>query len=360
MKKKIAIMGSTGSIGTQALDVVRSYPEEFEITALICRNNSEAFRDQVKEFRPSKAVVVNEMGEDEVISAVTLPGVDLVVISTVGLSGLKPTLAAIKAKKDVALATKEAMVLAGSLVIEEVVKNKINLLPIDSELAALRQCLRRSPDNSIKRLILTMGKGNLAKMTKKELERITVDEVLDRKVWKMGEKISVDSATGMNKAFEVIEASKWFGINQDKIELVVHPEYLCHSLVEFVDGSILTELGTPDMRRYIHQALFYPQRKTIKVSKYLDLIDKQLSFEEVPFNKFPLLKYGHLALNLGGTVPAVIHGADESAVDLFIRGEIKFTEIKYFIDKAINNHKVIDNPTLNQIIEAHEEGRRIR
>lgn len=352
--KKIAILGSTGKIGSQALEVVKSYPKEFQVIGLACGHQSKKFDQQVKEFKPKITAVAEKDGEQGIIKVATHPEVEMVVVAVVGMAGLAPTLAAIKAGKDIALATKEALVVAGELVMREVKKYKVRLIPLDSEHSAIFQSLRSGKTNEIRRLILTMGKGSIAKMTKIQLKKVNIKDIFNRPAWTMGEKIAVDSATCMNKAFEVIETRWLFNVLPEQIEVVVHPGYLCHSLVEFVDGSIITELGVPDMKRYIQYALFYPQRKKTKVSSYVELVGKKLTFEKPPLDKFPCLKLGYQALKVGGTMLAVMHGADKVAVEAFIEKQIGFTDIPKVIEQTMKIHKPIKNPSLIQILKAEK------
>jgi 1-deoxy-D-xylulose-5-phosphate reductoisomerase len=359
--KNIAILGSTGKIGTQALEIIRNYPQEFKVVSLACGHKSKLFDSQIKEFKPKITAISEIDGEKKLINIATHSDVDLVVVAVVGLAGLAPTLAAIKAKKDIALATKEVLVIAGKIVMEKVAKHYTNLIPLDSEHSAIFQCLKSGNIKDVKRIWLTMGKGPIAKMSIKQLAQVTKEQIFDRPCWSMGTKIAVDSATGINKAFEVIEAAYLFGVKPEQIEIVVHPEYLCHSLVEFVDGSIITELGTPDMKRYLQYALFYPSRHPSKLSSFIDLVGKKLSFEKPPFNKFPCLKLGFQALKADGSMPAVMHGADKSAVDAFVAGKIKFTEIPIVVRKTMDRYKLLKSPRLpklKQLIEAEAWGQK--
>jgi len=235
---------------------------------------------------------------------------------------------------------------------KEARKHNANIVPIDSEHSALFQSLQSGRKNEIKRLILTMGKGPIAKMKKKELRNVTIKDIRNRPVWDMGSKIMIDSATCLNKSFEVIEARWLFEVSPEQISIVVHPEYICHSLVEYKDGSIITELGTPDMKRYIQYALFYPKRKEMRVTKGIDLVGKKLSFEKAPFEKFPGLHLGFDAIKKGGTMPAVLHGADEAAVKSFYDEEIAFVDIPQVIKNTMDSHEVTQNPTLKNILEA--------
>lgn len=352
MLKKVAILGSTGSIGKQTLEVIRSYPKKFKVVGLTCKTDSLEIKRQIKEFKPEVFSIAEKDGEEAILKVATWPSADVIVVAVVGTVGLLPTLEAIKTGKDIALATKEVVVMAGDLVNREVEKHKVNLIPVDSEHSAVFQCLHSGKKEEVKRVILTMGKGKIAKMNGKKLRKVKVGDVLERPAWEMGLKVSVDSATCMNKSFEVIEAKYLFDLFPEQIEIVVHPEYLCHSLVEFVDGSIFTEIGAPDMRRYIQYALFYPQRKRTKVSSFVDLIGKKISFEKPPFEKFPCLFFGFEALNSGGTMPAVLLGADEAVVRSFVEGRIGFMDIPKIVKKTMKAHKVTRRPTLSEIIAA--------
>ena len=371
--KKIVILGSTGSIGAQALDVVRQFPRDFKVVGLSTNSNVDLLKKQAEEFKPGWIGITDKnfqfsifnfqsisndkilKGENALIDLVKNTDADLVVVSVVGLSGLRPTLEAIRAKKDIALATKEIMVLAGELVLEEVKKAGVQLIPIDSEISAIFQSLKSGKNEEVEKLILTMGKGRISMMNKDQLEKVTIEEVMNRKTWTMGAKISVDSATCLNKAFETIELRWFFDISPDKIDIIVHPEYLCHSLVEFMDGSIIGEFGVPDMRRYIQYALFYPER--MKNILHTSLIGKTLTFEEVPYEKFPCLSLGFEALRKGGTMPAILHGADDVAVEAFIDKKIGFMEIPKVIQRVMNRVKIIQKPTLTQILDAERIGR---
>jgi 1-deoxy-D-xylulose-5-phosphate reductoisomerase len=351
--KKIAILGSTGQIGRQTLDVIRAYPEELEVVGLSTNKNEALLKKQVEEFKPK----VTGVGEKDLVKIAILPEVDLVVVAVVGLVGLKPTLAAIKAGKNIALATKEALVLAGEMVMKEVRKNKVKIIPIDSEHSAIFQCLKTGRKEEIKKIILTMGKGRFALMNQKELEKITLEDIYKKPNWKMGKKTTIDSATCLNKSFEVVEAKWLFDLPKEKIEIVVHPEYLCHSLVEFQDGSIFGEFGSPDMRRYIQHALFYPERKEAKITHSINLVGKKISFEPAPYKKFPGLTLGFKALEAGGTMPAVMHGADAVAVEEFVNKKIKFTDIPKIVEKTMLNHQVIKNPSLDEILQTEQWAR---
>lgn len=347
--KKILILGSTGSIGTQCLDVVRKFPRDFKVVGLSTNSNIDLVKKQAKEFKV-KNVGVGGEGLRDLARGVDF---DLVVVATVGGGAILPTLTAIRRKKQAALATKEVMVMAGDLVLREAKKYGVSIIPIDSEMSAIFQSLRAGNKMEVKRLILTMGKGKIAKMTEKEFNNVTIEDVFGGGHWKMGDKITVDSATCVNKAFEVIEARYFFDIPGERISVTVHPEYICHSLAEFVDGSIVGEFGTSDMRRYIQHALFYPERRDNDWGT--DIIGKTLSFEEPPYKRFPCLGLGHEVLKLGGTAGAVFHGADRAAVELFLNKKINFLQIYEIIENVLKKSRIIKKPSLEEIFQAEEE-----
>lgn len=351
--KKIVVLGSTGIIGRGVLDVVRAYPDDLKIIGLSANTNISLLKEQIQEFHPE----VIGIGEKDLKKAALTKGADLVVIAVVGISGLLPTLAAIRSGKNVAIATKEVLVLAGELIMKEAKKNNVAVIPIDSEHSAIFQCLHAGLAKEVKNITLTMGKGSIAAMNKKDLSSVGLEQIFNRKVWKMGNKITIDSATCMNKSFEVVEARWLFNIRPSKIKIVVHPEYICHSMVEFQDGSTIVEMGSADMKRYIQYALFYPQRKKMRITNSVDLINKTISFEKAPYDKFPALKLGFQAIQKGGTLPAVMHGADESAVNAFLARKISFTDIPLYIKQTMDNHTIIHNPDINEIINAEEWGR---
>lgn len=321
-------------IGSKALEVVRDYPEEFKIISLACGHESEKFKEQIKEFKPKIAAV----GEDELVKAAIQAEVDLVIVAVVGMAGIAPTLAAVRAGKDVALATKEVLVAAGEEVMKAAKKYKVKIIPIDSEHSAIFQSLKAGQPKEIKNIYLTMGQGKISQMSQAELEKVSLEMLLNRKTWTMGQKISVDSATCINKAFEIIEARWLFDLSPEQIKVVIHPEYLCHSMVEFVDGSVIAELGVPEMKRYVEYAMFYPQRRAVKDIPEINLVGKSLSFKAVDLEKFPGLKLGYLVLEKGGDWGAKLHEADERAVKKFIDGEIKFTQIVPLIEAEMKKY----------------------
>ena len=363
--KNIAILGSTGSIGTQTLDIVARFPVRFNIIALVAHRNVDLLKDQIKKFQPEFVVVSDEKnaeilsqevdikvfaGEENIVTAATDHRVDMVINALVGKSGLLPTIEAVKLGKEIGLANKETLVLAGNIVMRLAKKHNVSIIPIDSEHCALFQCLRSGAHHEIQRLILTMGKGPIAGMDKQRLSKVSMQDVLNRPSWDMGMKINVDSATCVNKAFEVIEAKWLFDVPASKINIVVHPQYLCHSLVEFKDGSIICELGTADMKRYTQYALFYPDRGISSKGSFIDLFEKPIAFEAPPFDKFPCLGMGHSVIEKGGTMPAVFHGADTTAVRAFMDKKIKFTDIPMIIQNTMDAHESINDPNLDEIL----------
>ncbi|MEE4601165.1 MAG: 1-deoxy-D-xylulose-5-phosphate reductoisomerase [Desulfobacteraceae bacterium] len=367
--KNIAILGSTGSIGTQTLDIVARFPDRFNIIALVAHRNVDLLKNQIKKFQPELVVVSDEKnaeilskgvdirvlaGEENIVTAATDHRVDMVINSLVGKSGLLPTIEAIKLGKEIGLANKETLVLAGNIVMQLAKKHNVSIIPIDSEHCALFQSLRSGAHHDIQRLILTMGKGPIAGMDKRRLSTVSMQDVLDRPYWDMGMKINVDSATCVNKAFEVIEARWLFDVPANKISIVVHPQYLCHSLVEFKDGSIICELGTADMKRYTQYALFYPDRGISPKGSFIDLFEKPLAFEAPPFDKFPCLGMGHYVIEKGGTMPAVFHGADTTAVKAFMDKKIKFMDIPVIIQNTMDAHELIKDPDLDKILESEK------
>jgi len=367
--KNISILGSTGSIGTQTLDVVQRFPDMFNIVSLVAHRNVQLLRDQIKKFQPEFVVISDEKnaailsqevdievfaGEENIVRAATDNRVDMVINSLVGKSGLLPTIEAIKLGKEIGLANKETLVLAGNIVTQLAKKHNVSIIPIDSEHCALFQSLRSGAHHEISRLILTMGKGPIAAMDKTRLSKVTMGDVLRRPSWDMGMKINVDSATCVNKAFEVIEARWLFDVPAHKISIVVHPQYLCHSLVEFKDGSIICELGTADMKRYTQYALFYPDRGVSPKGSFIDLFEKPIAFEKPPFDKFPCLGMGHYVIEKGGTMPAVFHGADTTAVKAFMDKKIKFTDIPVIIQNTMDAHEIINDPDIDAILDSEK------
>lgn len=369
--KRIVILGSTGSIGTQTLDIVRQHRDKFKIVGLSAHHNVDKLQEQIAEFKPEAVCVTDNKLADSFKSAATLfkgeeglkeiaaLGCDLLINSIVGSAGLVPTLEAIKKGITIGLANKETLVLAGEIVMREAAKHRVTIIPIDSEHSALFQSLKSGRNTEIKNLILTMGKGKIAEMDHDQLKNVTMNDIFSRPAWNMGNKITIDSATCMNKAFEIIEAKWLFGVAAHQVKVIVHPDYICHSLVEFNDGSIITELGTPDMKRYTQYALFYPDRAAATVSSFTDLYGKTLRFEKPHYDKFPCLGMGHTVLEMGGIMPAVLHGADHAAVKAFMEHKIGFMDIPRIIEATLAKTKNIPNPDISQIIEAERNAQLI-
>lgn len=365
--KRIIILGSTGSIGTQTLDIVRQHRDKFKVVGLTAHHSIEKLKEQIAEFKPDAVCITDRERADafktdtllfkgeEGLKEIAVLESDLLINALVGSSGLIPTLEAIKRGTTIALANKETLVLAGEIVMREAAKHGVTIIPIDSEHSALFQSLKSGKKSEIRNLILTMGKGKIAEMSEEELKHVTMKDIFSRPAWNMGTKITIDSATCINKAFEVIEARWLFGVAPEQIKVIVHPDYICHSLVEFHDGSIITELGTPDMKRYTQYALFYPERVESPHSSFTDLYGKSLRFEKPQDEKFPGLCLGHTALAMGGIMPAVLHGADHAAVKAFTENKISFMDISQVIAATLKATENILNPTIDQIIEAEKK-----
>lgn len=352
--KKIVILGSTGEIGSRALEVVDAFPDELKVVGLSSHRGGEKFDQQVAKYRPQQAVISSQ-NPGGLIKLATLAAADLIVVSVVGTAGLAPTIAAIEAKKNVALATKEVLVIAGELVFNLAKKNRVEIIPIDSEHSALSQSLRSGNEKEIKNIYLTMGSGDIARLTPEQMSQLSPTQVTQVNQWQMGQKITVDSATCVNKLFEAIEAARFFNLSASQIKIVVHPEYICHSLVEFVDGSLIGEFGTAQMSRYLQYALLHPKRLAAVNDSYLDLMNKQLSFLAPNTAKFPILNLlpSLLTKTENG---AIFHGADRLAVEMFLQEKIKFTDIYTVIKKTLETLKTSKKPkTLNDYLEIEEQ-----
>ncbi len=361
--KRIAILGSTGSIGQQALDVVRALPDELEVVALTGNKNLGLLERQIREFQPKmfcSSVKLNVSHGGQFLSAEDIashPEVDFVVVATVGKAGLNPTLAALRAGKTVALASKEVLVMAGEIVVREASIHHAQILPIDSEHSAIRQCLQ-GEETRPRRLLLTASGGPFYRYSQAQLAEVTPEQALRHPVWKMGRKITVDSATLMNKGLEVIEAHWLFSFPFDSIEVLIHPQSIVHSMVEFADGSLKAQLSWPDMRLPIQYALSYPRRWPNPELPRLDWNQvNSLTFEPVDSDRFPCLR---LALEAGksrGTYPAVLCAADEVAVELFLSHRIHFTDIAEIVQKTLDQHRNVSQPTLEEILAADDWAR---
>ncbi len=374
--KKIAILGSTGSIGTQALDVVRNLPDEFKVAVLAANSNVELFSRQVEEFQPELAVLADESaykilrgknfsgteiagGRQAFIDAAGFSGVEIVLTSMSGFAGLEPTINAIQHKKNVALANKETLVVAGELIIDLAKKFGVKILPVDSEHGAFFQCLQGEDYKSISKLLLTASGGPFRGKTRADLANATVKEVLSHPTWNMGKKITVDSASLVNKGLEVIEAKFLYGVDYSQIQVVVHPQSIVHSMVEFVDGSIIAQLAAPDMRLPIQYALTYPKRLPSPIKKLDFWQIKNLTFEQPDTENFRGLKFAYEAGKIGGTMPCVFNAANEVAVAAFLSGKINFLQIYDVIENAMNSRAVVKNPSFEILLTEDAAARKL-
>lgn len=377
MKKKISIIGSTGSIGLQALDVVRKFPGLFSVVGLAANSDWEGLRRQITEFGPSEVGLSDEKaagklsgalngdgpviwsGEDCLSRIASIEHCDMVLIAVVGMAGLLPTLRALEAGRDVALATKEALVVGGDIVMREARGHRTRILPVDSEHSAILQCLRKERKSAVKRLLITSSGGPFRTLSKSQMEDVTVKDALNHPTWKMGRKITVDSATLMNKGFEVLEAHHLFSVPLEKIEVVIHPESIIHSLVEFQDGSTMAQLSPPDMRLPIQYALGYPERLPHCWSA-LDLASVgKMTFERPDFERFPCLSLAYRAGAEGGTMPCVMNAANEVAVARFLNGETSFSSIPRIIESVMDEHHQCREVTFQALYEADRWARKI-
>ncbi|MBR4296788.1 MAG: 1-deoxy-D-xylulose-5-phosphate reductoisomerase [Bacteroidaceae bacterium] len=373
--KKICILGSTGSIGTQALDVIRQHPEHFEAHTLTAYNNAQLLIQQAREFQPDAVVIVREDLYQEVADALSeLPikvytgaqalcevvanaEIDIVLTAMVGFSGLRPTIAAINAKKTIALANKETLVVAGELICNLAIKNKVAILPVDSEHSAILQSITGEGDNKIEKILLTASGGPFRTFTMEQMQAVTPAQALRHPNWEMGAKITIDSATLMNKGFEMIEAKWLFDIAPADIQVVVHPESIIHSAVQFTDGSVKAQLGVPDMRLPIQYAFTYPARLHLDGER-LDLFAlKQMNFEPADMERFPCLRLAYEAIATGGTSPCVLNAANEVVNLAFREGKIDYPSIAKIIEETMAAIPVIQNPTLEQLIETDKQAR---
>lgn len=366
--KKITVLGVTGSIGMQTVDVVKNHPDKFKIVAMSAGYNIEKVEEILKIIDVKYICVVNEEDADYLrakypnkyiyhgthglVKIAVLNEVDIVLNAIVGFAGLVPTIEAIKAKKDIALANKETLVVAGHIITKLVKEYDVALLPVDSEHSAIFQSLNGENKKQIKKIILTASGGSFRNKTREELMGVSVAEALNHPNWSMGAKITIDSATLFNKGLEVIEAKWLFAVSYDQIEVLIHPESIIHSMVEFIDTSIIGQLGNPDMRLPIQYALTYPQRDILFGGESLDLTKvATLTFKKPDFKRFKALALAYQAGRDGGSKPCVLNGANEQANELFRRGKIEFLQIEELVEKALNSHRFIKDPTLQQLIE---------
>ncbi|MCD7033748.1 1-deoxy-D-xylulose-5-phosphate reductoisomerase [Metabacillus sp. GX 13764] len=375
--KKISLLGATGSIGIQTLEVIAEHPEEFELSAMTFGSNLDAGIPAIKKFHP-KFVSVRDRdiyekllsefagsgisfahGDEGNIEAAVHGEADIVVNALLGSVGLLPTLKAIELGRTIAIANKETLVTAGHLVTEHAKKYNAVLLPVDSEHSAIYQCLQGEDPASISRLIVTASGGSFRDRAREELKDVSVEDALKHPNWSMGAKITIDSATMMNKGLEVIEAHWLFGIPYEEIDVLLHRESIIHSMVEFHDGSVKAQLGTPDMKVPIQYALTYPERMPLKSTERLNLWDYgQLHFAKADFSRYRCLQFAYESGKIGGTMPAVLNAANEVAAASFLSGEITFLEIEELIERALLNHEVQKNPDLETIQLTDAETRR--
>ncbi len=370
--KKIVVMGSTGSIGTQTLDIVRAYPDRLCVVALAAGSNVSKMEEQIREFAPRYAVMWSQKaaaelkervkdldvkvlcGMDGLMQIAVLPESEIVVTAMVGMIGIRPTIAAIEAGKDIALANKETLVTAGHIIMPLVEKMGVSLLPVDSEHSAIFQSLNGEPRNRVKRILLTASGGPFRGRTTLQMRDVTVADALKHPNWTMGQKITIDSATMVNKGLEVMEAGWLFGVSPQEITVVVHPESIVHSMVEYVDGAVIAQMGVPDMKLPIQYALFYPDRLPMNGQK-LDLFEvSKLTFEQPNMETFRGLKLAYDAFQTGGSMPTVYNAANERAVAMFLQNKIKFLDIYDIIEAAMGEHKTIQNPDVSQILETEK------
>ena len=374
-QRNIAILGSTGSIGRQTLDIMAEYPDRFRPCLLVANNSAQLLTEQALKFRPHTVVIANPehygqvrqalepqgievlTGADAVAQAVTAPEIDTVVTAMVGYSGLLPTVNAIRAGKKIALANKETLVVAGDLITRLVKQYDSALYPVDSEHGAFYQCLVGERHEWISKLILTASGGPFRTWPRERLEQATVADALKHPNWNMGAKITIDSATMMNKGFEMIEAKWLYGVDQHRIEIVVHPQSIVHSMVEFVDGSVKAQLGLPDMHLPIRYALGLPERLPSKCPKLTVADYCNLTFEKPDFQKFPLLQVAYDAADRGGNAPCVINAANEVAVAAFLKGQIRFLDISRIIRDTMQWAPFIESPSLDDYVATNREAR---
>lgn len=375
--RHIAILGSTGSIGTQALDVIRQHPDRFEATILTAGRNAELLIAQALEFKPDAVVIADESryeevrealkalptkvyaGADALCQVVESDNVDIVLTAMVGFAGLRPTISAIKAKKAIALANKETLVVAGSVI--RTLCNELNaaILPVDSEHSAIFQCLNGEVHNRISRILLTASGGPFRKFTSEQLRNVTAEQALKHPNWKMGAKITIDSATMMNKGFEMIEAHWLYDVAPENIQVVVHPESIIHSAIEFEDGAVIAQLGVPDMRLPIQYAFSFPERLPLNGER-LDLFKLgSLTFEPADMERFPCLALAYEAIKKGGNMPCVLNAAGEVTNALFRSHHISFKDIPHIIQGVMDFSPFIAQPTLDDLFHTDSEARRL-
>lgn len=370
--KKIAILGSTGSIGTQTLDVIRAHSDELEVVALAAGSNKERLKEQIREFHPELVSLSDEKkaqelkeelageavevvcGMDGLIEVAGIDSADVVVTAVVGMMGILPTMEAIRKGKDIALANKETLVTAGHLIIPMAREYGVSILPVDSEHSAIFQCLQGELKKALDKILLTASGGPFRGKSAEFLETVTLEDALNHPNWSMGPKITIDSSTMVNKGLEVMEAKWLFGVDYSQIEVVIQPQSIIHSMVQYIDGAVIAQLGTPDMRVPIEYALFYPERRSLPGDR-LDFSKlSQITFEKPDYKVFRGLSLAIEAGKTGGTMPTVFNAANERAVAKFLKGEIKYTDIVRSIEKCMDAHKVSAHPDLEEILATEQ------
>ncbi|WP_372932314.1 1-deoxy-D-xylulose-5-phosphate reductoisomerase [Mariniphaga sediminis] len=377
MKKRIAILGSTGSIGTQSLDVIDQNPDMFEVEVLTANNNVELLVDQAKKYQPNAVVIANKdnyktvadalqnepvkvfAGAEALNQVVQMDSIDLVITGMVGYSGLIPTWHAVKAGKNIALANKETLVVAGEIITKLAIEKQVDILPVDSEHSAIFQCLTGEIANPVEKIYLTCSGGPFREKSKEDLGKVTVADALAHPNWDMGAKITIDSATLINKGFEAIEAHWLFGLPSSKIEVIVHPQSIVHSMVQFEDGSIKAQLGLPDMRLPIQYALGFPYRIKNDFPRFSFLDYPTLQFEQPNTKIFRNLALAFEALDAGGNVPCVLNAANEVVVQAFLEGKITFLQMPEIIEETMEKVSFIEKPGMEDLIQTNAETRRV-
>ena len=364
--KRIAILGSTGSIGTQALEIIRNNPDKYKAVALSCGRNSDLLKKQIEEFAPEMVYCDSDSSlnknADSIIDIATMDDADIVLNSLMGMRGLEPTLAAIEKGKDIAFANKETLVVGGEIVMDAVARKGVQLLPVDSEHSAIFQSLQGNEGNAIRRILLTASGGPFRGYTREQLENVTLEQALNHPNWSMGSKITIDSASMMNKGLEVIEAKWLFDVPLDKIQVVVHPQSILHSAVEYEDGSVVGQMGNPDMKVPIAYAFSYPERINLTddgtvTSLDLFALKEGMTFYPADDKVFRTIALARQASETGGSCPVVLNGANEVLVDMFLHGKIRFIEIQDTLERILNEHKPKFNLDLEGVLE---EDRKIR
>ena len=376
-KQRICILGSTGSIGTQALDVIRQHPDLYEVYALTANTNYEKLAEQARQFHPNSVVIANDAyyqklkdmladtdvkvfaGKDSLDEIVEFPQVDVVLAALVGFAGLAPTIHAIRAHKKVCLANKETLVVAGEIILHLVAQYHASLIPVDSEHSAIFQCLVGEDMNEVDKILLTCSGGPFRKLPKEKLETVTAADALKHPTWKMGAKITIDSATLMNKGFEVMEAKWLFGVPADRIQVLIHPQSIVHSAVQFMDGAVKAQLGVPDMRLPIQYAFSFPQRLTLDGDRLNLFETKKLEFFEPDMDRFPCLLLAYEAIHKGGNMPCILNAANEVANAAFRQGKLSFYGMADVIEKTMQQATYDKAPSMQALFATDSEARNI-